>query len=394
LLRDRIFTKDYDPNKYFTCEYFVKSEDTLENAAFDIAVGQSIGNPSIRNDFETDRLVGDHCCLILQDKEELQVSEGKVKIAYPLINIDLENDGVSQILCFIQGGHLDIKRIRECRVLDIDFPESAKLSFKNKAYGFSGTREYLNYYDKPLFGCIVKPKTGLTINEYQKIIASLIENGANFIKEDEILSSPAFLPLEKRVKAYKEVVGDHKLIYAFCINCDPHDLERRLNTVYDNGGNAIHLNFWSGFGAYNSIKRLRPELFLFYQKSGITALTDPRNPNSISWKVMVKLGIMCGIDGIHAGMLGGYSNDEKEELDEIMNLLNENDVIPSLSCGFHPGLVDYVNSVYGNNYMANVGGSIYGHPGGFVSGVKAMRQAIDKNLKEEYNQAIEKWGKI
>jgi ribulose 1,5-bisphosphate carboxylase large subunit-like protein len=43
--------------------------------------------------------------------------------------------------------------------------------------------------------------------------------------------------------------------------------------------------------------------------------------------------------------------------------------------------------------MANVGGAIHGHPCGTICGAKAMRQSVDGNYGEEYQQAIEKWGK-
>jgi ribulose-bisphosphate carboxylase large chain len=47
----------------------------------------------------------------------------------------------------------------------------------------------------------------------------------------------------------------------------------------------------------------------------------------------------------------------------------------------------------GNNFMANVGGALHGHPDGTLAGAKAMRQSIDKKYEAEYNKAIEKWGK-
>ena len=53
-----------------------------------------------------------------------------------------------------------------------------------------------------------------------------------------------------------------------------------------------------------------------------------------------------------------------------------------------------VTELVGNDYMANAGGSVHGHPGGTSSGAKAMRQAIEKKHEHEYEQAISKWGLI
>jgi len=69
-------------------------------------------------------------------------------------------------------------------------------------------------------------------------------------------------------------------------------------------------------------------------------------------------------------------------------------VIPALSCGMHPGLVDAIRTKIGNDWMANCGGAIHGHPGGTEAGVKAMRQSIDGTHGEEYAAAIAKWGII
>lgn len=67
--------------------------------------------------------------------------------------------------------------------------------------------------------------------------------------------------------------------------------------------------------------------------------------------------------------------------------------MPALSCGFHPGLTDLVCKKVGNDFMANVGGAIHGHPEGTLAGAKAMRQSLDKKYGVEYFQAISKWGK-
>ena len=101
-----------------------------------------------------------------------------------------------------------------------------------------------------------------------------------------------------------------------------------------------------------------------------------------------------GVDIIHAGMFGGYLSDDLGELKDSMRILNNRNVLPSLSCGFHPGLVDLVTDTLGYEYMANVGGALHGHPDGTKAGTMAMRQAIDGTYEKEYYTAIGKWGKI
>ena len=101
-----------------------------------------------------------------------------------------------------------------------------------------------------------------------------------------------------------------------------------------------------------------------------------------------------GVDFIHAGMWGGYMDENENDLSETLDVLRKYNVLPSLSCGMHAGLIEFINKRFGVDYMANVGGAIHSHPGGSLSGVKALRQAIDGNYKVEYYQSIDKWGKI
>ena len=84
--------------------------------------------------------------------------------------------------------------------------------------------------------------------------------------------------------------------------------------------------------------------------------------------------------------------DNEDNLREVLSALHNRNVLPALSCGMHPGLIEAINSRFGVDYMANVGGALHGHPAGSQSGARAMRQAIDKTGGTEYDQAIAKWG--
>jgi ribulose 1,5-bisphosphate carboxylase large subunit-like protein len=89
-------------------------------------------------------------------------------------------------------------------------------------------------------------------------------------------------------------------------------------------------------------------------------------------------------------MWGGYMNDDENELKEVLAILHKYNVIPALSCGMHPGIVNAIVKRFGNDFMANCGGSIQGHPRGTIGGAMAMRQAIDKTFGIEYEEAIKK----
>jgi ribulose-bisphosphate carboxylase large chain len=387
-----IFNSRIDVSKYILVEYFLSSKTSLRDAAWNLAIGQSVGNPSVRNEWETEELFENHSCIIMHKEEELlEKTEGTVTIAFPTINMDFKTDGISHLLVNIMGGQLDIDNILKCHILDINFPDQIKSYFLGPKYGITGIREYTKVYDKPLLGAIIKPKTGISPAILLEMVKQLVEGGVNFIKEDEILSSPYFCRIEDRVPLIMDYLKDKNVVYAVSIHSDFPYLLDRVKLVHSLGGNGVHVNFWCGLGAYKAIRELDLPIFVHFQKSGDKILTNTNHDFHINWRVICKLAGMMGVDFIHAGMIGGYYKwDERETLDAV-TILNSLNVMPALSCGFHPGLTNEVTEKLGINYMANVGGAIHGHPNGTTAGAKAMRQSIDKTYSDEYKIATNKW---
>ena len=395
---------EIDTQKYIIATYIIttrsiKEDVNLREAAWALAIGQSVGNPSVRNKWETEELFENHSAIILDDEQKLKsVSAGIVDIAFPIVNTDWEEDGISHLLCQLMGGHVDIDVFKSCRLIGLEFPDAVKKHFLGPAYGLTGMRKYTGQYDKPLLGGIVKPKIGITPETLLDMVKQMVDGGVDFIKEDEIMANPAICPLYKRVDMIANYLAkvNSKVVFCHTINCDPHVLTERIRMVSERGGNGVHINVWSGYGAYNSIRKLPVERqpFLHFQSSGAKVITDKSHRFSISWPVICKLATMMGVDTIQTGMIGGYSNDDENEVKECIDILREGNTVPVLSCGFHPGLVERVTQEVGMDYMVNAGGAIHGHPYGTTSGAKAMRQAIDKNHGVEYDTAIEKWGLV
>ena len=383
-------------SKFFRVLYSLESTVSLFDAAENIAIGQSVGNPKVRNGWETPELWERAGCRIEGDTEEMKkVKSGDVWISFPLANIDLATDGVSQLLCHIMGGQLDINTITRCVVLDLDLPNDVVSKyFLGPKYGIEKIREYTGAYNKPLLGGIVKPKVGIYKETLLEIVKQMVEGGVNFIKEDEIMANPEHCPFEERVPLICEYLKGKNVVYCFCINADPDLVLERVKFVAAHGGNGVHVNFWCGIGLYKRIRELDLPIFVHYQKSGISILSDVRNPFHIEWAVFCKLAGLCGVDFIHAGMMGGYSDNDRDEMTRVLKELRSHGVMPALSCGMHPGLVDAICASVGVDWMANCGGGIHGHPEGTLAGAKAMRQAIDHTYGPEYESAVKKWGKV
>ena len=387
---------DINQDAYTVATYSLKSSSSLMEAAWNIAVGQSIGNPNVRNNWETEELFENHSCLILEEEHELsKKNSGEVKIAFPVVNTDWKSDGISHLICQLMGGHTDIDIIERCRLVKLEISTPIKHHFLGPKFGLSGIRAFTGQFEKPILGSIVKPKIGITPEVLLDIVKQLVDGGVDFIKEDEIMSNPEICPLEERVELISNYLAKQtrKVVFCHTINCDPHVLPDRLERVCQLGGNGVHINVFSGLGVYNSIRKKDFPIFLHLQSSGAKVFTDSSHKFSISWPVICQLASLMGVDTIQTGMIGGYSNDDQDEILECLKVLRAGNSTPVLSCGFHPGLVDYVTEKIGIDYLVNAGGAVHGHPGGSLSGAKAMRQAIDKTYLDEYDSAIAKWGK-
>ena len=185
-----------------------------------------------------------------------------------------------------------------------------------------------------------------------------------------------------------------RVVYAVCVNADPHRLLERVARVAALGGNAVHLNFWCGLGAYRAVRALDLPLFVHFQQSGSRVLTHAGHEFSLDFEVLCQLAALSGVDTMHIGNLFGYSGETEEEILRYVTALRAGGgVLPTLSCGMHPGVVNAVTAKVGPDYLANVGGAIHGHPGGTRAGARAMRQAIDGQLDApEYRAALEAFG--
>lgn len=390
---------EIDLENYFVVTYHVATSgnNTILDVAKAIARGQSISNPNVHSVWETKEMLEEHSARIIKNEhtDNFNCQSGIIDIAFPLINLDFLNDGISQLLCMIMGGNLDIDIVNQCSVINIQFPKWFENLYSIKPYyGLSGMRQFCEVYNRPLLGGIIKPKTGMSKEILLDMIKEMVDNGVDFIKEDEILSSGyPFCILEERLDYIKEYLCDKRVIYCPSITSDCDMVLQRCERIQNKGINGVHFNWWGGFGSYRRVRDHGINLFIHMQSSGMSIFTNKNHNYNITLEVMCYLFRFLGIDSVHIGMIGGYQDNETETIKRCMARLHENNIIPTLSCGFHPGLVDYVNEAVGVDYMANVGGALHGHPGGTGAGVRAMRQAIDKTYGPEYEAAVAKWGK-
>jgi ribulose-bisphosphate carboxylase large chain len=65
-------------------------------------------------------------------------------------------------------------------------------------------RKYLNVYDRPILGTIIKPKMGLTAAEYAEVCYDFWSGGGDFVKNDEPQANQDFCEYDVMVKFVKK----------------------------------------------------------------------------------------------------------------------------------------------------------------------------------------------
>ena len=85
---NNIFLTSVDKSKYFIVSYFLKGKTSLKDAAFNLAIGQSIGNPTCRAEMETDEMFENHSCIILSEESELRYQKSGLVQEGMIINIE------------------------------------------------------------------------------------------------------------------------------------------------------------------------------------------------------------------------------------------------------------------------------------------------------------------
>lgn len=328
-------------SKTYRVTYHIESED-IASAANAIVLGQSVGNPAIRSSYEAADGIKKSAA------ELVSIDNNKVIIDFKWRNLHNEYD-VGHMLCNIQGGQSDIDYINVCRITNIEL---------NRPFIKNLVTKTLKKRNRPLIGSIVKPKAGLTGNQLHDIVTQMCNGGIDFIKEDEILGDPSYLPLAKRLSIVQPIMEKFPdTVYTYCVNGNPGHLISQLDMVQAAQGDGVHINFWSGMGAYydSSVRGL----FTHFQRSGIRAYTDPRNPFGIDWSVLVKLALYQGVDSIHVGMLGGYYPSDQQEVRDAITLCQQYDRWATLSCGMTPDIAKNIQQEIGNHWLANVGGWLH-----------------------------------
>ncbi len=376
---------------------------------------------------------------------QLDLERELVWIAYPWRLFD-RGGNVQNILTYIVGNILGMKEVAALKLLDVWFPSSMLEQYDGPSYTVDAMREYLDVYDRPILGTIVKPKMGLTSAEYAEVCYDFWVGGGDFVKNDEPQANQDFCPYEKMVSHVKEAMDKavketgKKKVHSFNVSAPDFDTmiqrcDMIINAGFEPGSFAFLIDgITAGWMAVQTLRRRYPDVFIHFHRAGHGGFTRPENPLGFSVLVLSKFARLAGASGIHTGTagVGKMKGTPKEDIvaaheiqymsseghffkqswskipesdKDAINLVNEDlahhvileddswrgmkKCCPIVSGGLNPVRLKPFIDVMGNvDFITTMGSGVHAHPGGTQAGARALVQACDAYLKsmdiEEY----------
>ncbi|MFY7890441.1 MAG: ribulose-bisphosphate carboxylase large subunit family protein [Spirosomataceae bacterium] len=333
------------------------------------------------------------------------------------VSWSIENFGYNLPLMIstLQGNLYEIRQFTGLKLMAIDIPDSFANHYRGPAFGIEGCRKLTGVYNRPLIGTIIKPSIGLTPEQTAGMVQTLAEAGIDFVKDDELMSSSANSPFEKRVDAIMEVINRHadktgkKVMYAFNLSGEIDEMQRRYEKIVNSGGTCAMVSINSvGISATKKICDIGA-LAIHGHRNGWGMMT--RHPLlGIDFPAYQKLWRLAGVDQMH---VNGIDNKFWETDDSVVRsieacltpMFGGYSALPVVSSGQWGGQAPETyrrTQTVDLLYMA--GGGIMAHPSGASAGVVALQQAwkaaVDGlSIEEaalqypEFAQSVAKFGK-
>jgi ribulose-bisphosphate carboxylase large chain len=233
-------------------------------------------------------------------------------VAYPL---DLFEEGsVTNMLTSIVGNVFGFKALMALRLEDLRIPVAYLKTFQGPPHGIQVERDKLNKYGRPLLGCTIKPKLGLSAKNYGRAVYECLRGGLDFTKDDENINSQPFQRWRDRylfvmdaIKKSQAETGEIKGHYLNVTAPTVEEMFKRAEFAKELGAPIImHDYLTAGFTANTSLaKWCRDNGILLHIHRAMHAVIDRQKNHGIHFRVLAKCLRMSGGDHLHSGYGGG-----------------------------------------------------------------------------------------
>ena len=240
-------------------------------------------------------------------------------VAYP---IDLFEEGsVVNVLTSLVGNVFGFKALRALRLEDVRFPIAYVKTCGGPPQGIQVERDKMNKYGRPLLGCTIKPKLGLSAKNYGRAVYECLRGGLDFTKDDENVNSQPFMRWRDRfefvheatLKAERET-GERKGHYLNVTAPTPEEMYKRAEFAKEIGAPIIMHDYLTGGLTANTglANWCRDNGMLLHIHRAMHAVLD-RNPHhGIHFRVLTKVLRLSGGDHLHSGTVVGKLEGDRE----------------------------------------------------------------------------------
>ncbi|MBT9590455.1 MAG: ribulose-bisphosphate carboxylase large subunit, partial [Thiobacillus sp.] len=172
-------------------------------------------------------------------------------IAYP---IDLFEEGsVVNVFTSLVGNVFGFKAVRALRLEDIRFPIAYVKTCGGPPMGIQVERDIMNKYGRPMLGCTIKPKLGLSAKNYGRAVYECLRGGLDFTKDDENINSQPFMRWRQRFDFVQEATlkaeaetGERKGHYLNVTASTPEEMYKRAEYAKEIGAPIIMHDYITG----------------------------------------------------------------------------------------------------------------------------------------------------
>ncbi|KAL0771685.1 hypothetical protein Bca101_036836 [Brassica carinata] len=252
-------------------------------------------------------------------------------VAYPL---DLFEEGsVTNMFTSILGNVFGFKALAALRLEDLRIPPAYTQTFQGPPHGIQVEREKLNKYGRPLLGCTIKPKLGLSAKNCGRAVYECLRGGLDFTKDDENLNSHPFMGWRDRFLFCAEAIykaqaetGEIKGHYlnATAVACK----EMIKRAVF-----ARVLGVPIGDSPQILVWLIRDNGPLLHIHRTMHAVIDRQKNHGMHFCVLAKALRRSGGDHIHTGTVIGKLEGDRESTLGFVDLLRDDYVEKDRSRG-------------------------------------------------------------
>ncbi len=329
-------------------------------------------------------------------------------IAYPMGLF--EEGSVVNVFTSLVGNVFGFKAVRGLRLEDVRFPLWFVTTCYGPPHGIHVERDLLDKYGRPLLGCTIKPKLGLSAKNYGRAVYECLRGGLDFTKDDENVNSQPFMRWRDRflfcqdaIDKSEDETGEKKGHYMNVTAATVEEMYQRAEFAKEVGSKIIMSDYLTmGWAAHNSLSKwCRDNGLLLHVHRAMHAVIDRSPTHGINFRVLAKMLRLLGGDHLHSGTVVGKLEGDRAATLGWIDLLRDKyvkedrsrgiffdqdwgqmpGVFPVASGGIHVWHMPALVSIFGDNSVLQFGGGTLGHPWGNAAGAAANRVALEACVK-------------